>query len=239
MPPASPSHATLSRSLTSRFDGIKSQYRKELEPLIQQKESLAREINELKEVRDSIMEETTALNARNEELSDLNTQIARKLETSVPTGTKPAPAPIPVSKPKFTSTQSAPNTNGTDSSFGTRQSHSMDGDDKTLRAPKPAETHEHHAAKVGKFKWYKGKENTAPRNDSLGISVSSEKGRLTAAVHNFSQMSILRMARCDHCSDKMWGSQLRCQGEHMAFVLRHRTEGACSMWFIGPRPMRQ
>lgn len=219
MPPTSPSHATLSRSLTSRFDGIKSQYRKELEPLVQQKESLAREINELKEVRDSIMEETTALNARNEELSDLNTQIARKLESSAPTGTKAAPAPVP--KPKLSSTQSAPNTNGPKSSFDASQLQNVDGDDKTLRAPKPVETHEHHTAKPGKFKWYKGKENTAPRTDTLGISVSSEKGRLTAAVHNFSQMSILRMARCDHCSDKMWGSQLRCQGEHMVFTLRH------------------
>ncbi|KZT40543.1 RhoGAP-domain-containing protein, partial [Sistotremastrum suecicum HHB10207 ss-3] len=230
-PPPSPSHATLSRSLTTRFDGIKSQYRKELEPLIQQKESLAREINELKEVRDSIMEETTALNARNEELSDLNTQIARKLETSVPTGTKAAPAPGSVSKPKFNSTQSAPNTSGTNASFGPPQSQSVDGDDKTLRAPKPVETHEHHTAKVGKFKWYKaGKENTAPRNESLGISVSSEKGRLTAAAHNFSQMSILRMARCDHCSDKMWGSQLRCQACGLSVHARcvNNVQGHCA-----------
>jgi hypothetical protein len=30
--------------------------------------------------------------------------------------------------------------------------------------------------------------------------------------HAFQQVSVLRLARCDHCGDKLWGSQLRCSG---------------------------
>ena len=35
------------------------------------------------------------------------------------------------------------------------------------------------------------------------------RGRLE---HVFLQLNVLRFARCDHCGDKMWGSQLRCSG---------------------------
>ncbi|KAG8904479.1 hypothetical protein FRB99_001691 [Tulasnella sp. 403] len=81
-----PPAANLTRSLTTRFDNLKHQYRKELEPLRQQREALIREINELKEARDIFLEETTALNARNEELADLNAQIQRQIEIAVNEG---------------------------------------------------------------------------------------------------------------------------------------------------------
>lgn len=75
--------STLTRSLTTRFDNLKSQYKKDLEPLKQQREALIREINELKEARDIFLEETTALNARNEELAELNSQIQRQIEATL------------------------------------------------------------------------------------------------------------------------------------------------------------
>ena len=75
-----------------RLDNIKSQYQHDLVPLTQQREALQREIAELKAVRDVFLEETTTLNARNEELAQLSAQYTRKLEMTPET---PQKQPIP------------------------------------------------------------------------------------------------------------------------------------------------
>ncbi|CAE6533287.1 unnamed protein product, partial [Rhizoctonia solani] len=67
-------------SLEARLENLRKQYRKDLEGLKLQREGLVKEITELKEHRDIFLEETTALNARNEELAELNAQIQRQLE---------------------------------------------------------------------------------------------------------------------------------------------------------------
>lgn len=66
--------------LEARLETVRKQYRKDLEGLKLQREGLVKEITELKEHRDIFLEETTALNARNEELGELNAQIQRQLE---------------------------------------------------------------------------------------------------------------------------------------------------------------
>jgi regulator of replication initiation timing len=66
--------------LEGRLEGVRKQYRKDLEALKLQREGLVKEITELKEHRDIFLEETTALNARNEELAELNAQIQRQVE---------------------------------------------------------------------------------------------------------------------------------------------------------------
>lgn len=66
--------------LEARLEAVRKQYRKDLEGLKLQREGLVKEITELKEHRDIFLEETTALNARNEELGELNAQIQRQLE---------------------------------------------------------------------------------------------------------------------------------------------------------------
>ncbi|KAG8982707.1 hypothetical protein FRB90_006621, partial [Tulasnella sp. 427] len=50
-------------------------------------------------------------------------------------------------------------------------------------------------AKGSKFKWFGG---------------AAKKQKQKA--HNFAAVNILRFARCEHCNDKMWGPQFRCQG---------------------------
>ncbi|KAF9650640.1 RhoGAP-domain-containing protein [Thelephora ganbajun] len=75
----------LSRNLTTRLDKIKKQYKRELLPLTQQRERLEREIDDLKAHRDLLLEETTMLNLRNEELAQLTQQYLRRVEaTEVP-----------------------------------------------------------------------------------------------------------------------------------------------------------
>jgi hypothetical protein len=76
------SQPSLSRSLSVRLDTVKNQYRAELEPLMAEKESLTREIAELKDTRQAQLEESTTLHARNEELSDLQRSLAQQVETA-------------------------------------------------------------------------------------------------------------------------------------------------------------
>ena len=60
------------------------------------------------------------------------------------------------------------------------------------------------------------KENIAVMN---GADMGKPKWR---TEHVFQQVSVLRVARCDHCGDKMWGSQLRCTSEFSPLVA-HRV----------------
>ena len=214
--------STMTRSLTVRWDGLKSQYRKDLEPLKQQRESLAREINELKEARDIFLEETTALNARNEELADLNAQIARQIEVAVSESTAMESGSItdgnlssyengssgrqqksgggifgggrmknpPINSPSFSSANASITSIDERDEFG-RSSASM----KHVVLP-PVEAAA--APNKSKFKWF-------------GVAKEKEK-KPKLKAHNFQHFNLLRFTRCDHCSDKMWGPQLRCSG---------------------------
>jgi Rho-type GTPase-activating protein 1/2 len=202
--------ATLQRSLTSRFDNLKAQYKRELEPLVQQRDALLREIHELKEERNICLEETTALNARNEELADLNSRTAQ-----VESGARgPAPrawSPMPASMgappaqlhtpstPQSVSLPAAPPSSGQTSatlSFGASTVMHEERD-------------EPRATPTDKKKWFK------PSKDMIKLMSDGppvpEKEFLR---HNFQQLTVLRFARCDHCGDKMWGTQLRCNGEY-------------------------
>ena len=58
------------------------------------------------------------------------------------------------------------------------------------------------------------KENVAVMNMN-GADPNKPKWR---TEHVFQQISVLRVARCDHCGDKMWGSQLRCSSKCVGCV---------------------
>ncbi|KAG8970902.1 hypothetical protein FRC05_011670 [Tulasnella sp. 425] len=239
--------ATLTRSLTTRFDNLKSQYKKDLEPLKQQREALIREINELKEARDIFLEETTALNARNEELAELNSQIQRQIEatlnesnlntdtasistTVASTADHPASSSENGHTPKAGKGMPMPNIFGgakgpksSSASIATAASVGPPSNSPSYSSVNTAggsvEDHEYGArvvtstkvvyqhakeivseptpAKGSKFKWFGG-----------AMKEKKQKQR----AHNFTAVNIMRFARCEHCNDKMWGPQFRCQG---------------------------
>jgi hypothetical protein len=200
--------------LTSRFDHLKSQYQGELEGLVQGKEALLREIAELKQNRDIFLEETTALSARNEELAKLGAEYARRADASSP---PQAFQPRVVEGKRSGSfdrqrqqqfaSQSTSSLAPTDESAGTGSPYVRivrpDGADATPVAKKV-------------FKWG----SKAPREPALVISqplgpapplpVESK----VRVEHTFQQLAVLRFTRCDHCGDKMWGSQYRCTGAY-------------------------
>lgn len=78
--------ANVSRALSSRLDYTKIQYRRELEPLEEKRERLMNDIAELREARAIFVEETTALNTRNEQLAELNAQIALQVQAAAADG---------------------------------------------------------------------------------------------------------------------------------------------------------
>ncbi|KZP19827.1 RhoGAP-domain-containing protein [Athelia psychrophila] len=198
----------LARSLTMRLDNIKSQYQHELLPLTQQREALAREIADLKTARDMFLEETTVLNARNEELAQLSAQYARRMETMTGSESHPifksevhAP-PMERKSSSFDKSRVYPSAPGLQSSFSASSASTT-----TL-----AETHgslgrnnkilpeiSSPMSRPGKFKWPGSKAKEA----AAGKGPKRQE-------HKFQQHSVLRFTRCDHCGDKMWGSQLRC-----------------------------
>lgn len=78
--------ANVSRALSSRLDYTKAQYRRELEPLEEKRERLMHDLAELREARAIFVEETTALNTRNEQLAELNAQIALQIQAAAADG---------------------------------------------------------------------------------------------------------------------------------------------------------
>ncbi|KAL1743023.1 Rho GTPase activation protein, partial [Schizophyllum fasciatum] len=217
--------ANLGRTLSMRLDNIKTQYQHDLVPLTQQREALQREIAELKAVRDVFLEETTTLNARNEELAQLSAQYTRKLEMAPETPQKqtmgrsaslkkkppvtPQPAPPPA----------PPIISGPMNPVILPPSASDDSQERAIRVVRldPDMT-------PNKAKWFRSKAKEAPLPGPDG------KGTKGIQEHNFQQLSILRFTRCDHCGDKMWGSQLRCTVCNVAVHVRclNLVQTSCS-----------
>ncbi|TDL26247.1 RhoGAP-domain-containing protein [Rickenella mellea] len=227
--------ANLSRSLTMRLDNIKRQYQKDLIPLTQQREVLMREILELKEARDIFLEETTVLNARNEELAELNAQYERRLDLLQPTDRKVTP-PQNVTPPKSMDTSKsrqggvlAPAISTT----STTSSGTLIEDNLDLRPPvKQQKSDSSDSAGQQRprgigIRWMGNKANKELSPLPQIFDIQKPKSRVE---HAFQQLSVLRFARCDHCGDKMWGSQLRCSTCNIAVHVRcvNNVQASCA-----------
>ncbi|KAI6166046.1 RhoGAP-domain-containing protein [Pisolithus thermaeus] len=213
------------RSLVMRLDSLKSQYKHELIPLSEQRECLMREISELRASRDQFLEETTVLNARNEELAQLSTQYARRAEVARPEtpvlDISPPPMPDDTNKLRRKKSMSLdrlrhapetlPSVQHSLSASSTQSTNAVVEDrEKGSRTPKPDQSDAISTLRSGKFKW------PGSRTREPATYASDHRGKMHME-HNFQQASTLRFARCDHCGDKLWGtSQLRCSNCHIS-----------------------
>lgn len=218
---------SLNRSLTVRLDSLKKQYQKDLLPLQQERDTIAREIKELKAVRDVFLEETTTLNARNEELAKLSAQYIRRLESTSQSADPPVPPAkeVPPHESRMPPERSSsleksrgmPPTFGTINSFSTASSHTL-GEESEIRMPKMAR-HEsaenaNSTPRPQKFmKWPGSKARDPAKDPTLSVPISDGPKGKGRYEHTFQQLTLLRFTNCDHCSDKMFGSQLRCSGK--------------------------
>ncbi len=201
-----------------RFDNIKVQYQHELVPLTEQREALQREIAELKASRDAILEETTVLNKRNEELAQLNSQYQRRLEQ--PAVNKDENVLQERRNGSFDRARSPPMLNNSVSSTTLALSEEST-DTKFIKISKPdvQDTPVQQQARPRFIKWPGSK---APK-ENMAVMNGTDSGKAKwRTEHVFQQMSVLRVARCDHCGDKMWGSQFRCTSTSF-----HNTTVSC------------
>lgn len=232
--------AQMSRSLTMRLDNIKTQYQHELIPLTQQREALIREVAELKAAREQFLEETTVLNARNEELAQLSAQYVRRIETSrSATPTMDVIGPKNESAANFVREKSTsfdrehpqsdlPSMSSSLNGLAARSTTTLveDSEVKFNKASRPEIADSLPSTlKSAKFKWPMAR----GRDPSLSSIDIDQKGKGRVA-HSFNQTSVLRFTRCEHCGDKLWGSQFRCSVCHISVHPRcvNQVYVACS-----------
>ncbi|OJT10269.1 hypothetical protein TRAPUB_13223 [Trametes pubescens] len=220
--------ASMTRALSMRFDNIKTQYQHELIPLTEQREILVRELAELKASRDAFLEETTVLNQRNEELAQLNAQYQRRLEAAANPGPPKEDNVLQERRDNnsFDRARSPPMLNASVSST-TLAATDESAETKFIKISKPDVQDTPQPVKARFIKWPGSK--AAPKENVAmnGVDQGKPKWR---TEHIFQQVSVLRVARCDHCGDKMWGSQLRCTACNVAVHTRciHNVNLTCS-----------
>jgi hypothetical protein len=180
------------------LDHLKAQYKSELVSLADERESLLHEIAELQSVREIHLEETTMLNARNEELAHLNAYYIRRIEAAS------SEYPTVVRDKQFSEHQQPAlplqPSHAVNSSLGTSSDESADLSKYVKTQQKPT---------TGVFKW---RGNNKETSVSAGQDTPNEKPR---SRHTFQQVNVLRLSKCDHCGEKLWGSQARCQSTHL------------------------
>lgn len=166
-----------------------------------------------------MLEESTALTAKNEELAELNTQLTRQNEMLQDTLTRGRP-------PTIFSKRSHPSGSPSMSSLATAGTlHEVP--EETARVvkvtrPEPIEV----APRRNAFKWIKSSKGPDMSGSSASISKPlllppSSKSNLQRPStefglreHSFQQYSTMRLTRCELCQEKMWGLQeVRCSCE--------------------------
>lgn len=168
--------------------------------LTDERESLLHEIAELQTVREIHLEETTMLNARNEELAHLNAYYIRRIEAASSEYSTPV-------REKQSYERQHPAlplqpSHAVNSSFGASSDESTDLSKYAKAQQKPA---------TGVFKW---RGNNKEPSASAGQDGPNEKPR-SKHTFQFQQVNVLRLSKCDHCGEKLWGSQARCQSTYL------------------------
>lgn len=190
--------SNFSRALSTRLDHLKAQYKGELMSLTDERESLLHEIAELQSVREIHLEETTMLNARNEELAHLNAYYMRRIEAA--SSEYPTPVREKQSYERQHTALPLQPSHAVNSSFGASSDESADLSKYAKAQQKPT---------TGVFKWRGHNKETSA---SAGQDSPNEKPK---SRHTFQQVNVLRLSKCDHCAEKLWGSQARCQSTYL------------------------
>lgn len=186
----------------------------------------------MKEARDIFLEETTALNARNEELADLNAQIARQIEVAV---SDSGASDLNLAAGEATS----PISSNESGSIARPSKGGLFGKNKVYNGG-PSNSTSFSSVNTGVTTIDEREEFTrvpsnqkplpqraeTPASDSstpvaksgskfkwFGGAYGSKEKKPKPKAHNFQQQNVMRFARCDHCGDKMWGAQLKCSGK--------------------------
>lgn len=209
------------------MNSIKQDYLDELEPLIASKAQLQREISDLRDTRNLYIEESTALSAKNDELTELHQRLLKKQE-SLQEGLSRARPPTAYLKGHKMHISGSPSL----SSLATASLSTLhDVAEDAIRGSKLGNNQATEAtapATKNRFKWYKSSKGPETAISAGSISkplgiVEKPKTRPSHEVslreHAFQPQTILRFSKCEYCGEKMWGLQeLRCTGEFFSVL---------------------
>ncbi|CAG8548918.1 6119_t:CDS:10 [Acaulospora morrowiae] len=224
---------SLAKHLSSQFDEVKQNYLLEIRSLQEKRDTLKQETEQLQRTRDQYVEEVENLNTKNLELTEVNNELTRQVESQ--------------NKGKsangfnfFKSNRHSPGHNHTPSdASGANQKghvkqpslHTIDSDVPD-GAPIVSLTNVAHRNSIGrgatpkKFKWRKGGKvlnkilvNANAVTDgilgSLGAGTDAHKKMNQqlnpSRAHNWQSFSFLRPVNCENCHEKIW-SEVKCTG---------------------------
>lgn len=198
--------------------------------LSDERESLLREIAELQTAKNVFLEETTMLNVRNEELAHLNAHYTRRIELAASSESL-MPSRETQSFERQRSVQPLQPSHTVNASIGLSSDESAD----STRFAKSHQKTPTGDAHLRVFKW-RGNHKEATAAASAALDGPNEKTRLK---HAFQIISVLRLSKCDHCGEKLWGSQARCQSmycRHFRSVV-FKARSPSSLPYLGAYPL--
>ena len=188
---------------------------------------MVKELTELREARDIFLEETTALNTRNEQLADLNAQITAQIQNVLGDPVTPAAAAqqtlhdlsMTSAGPDAGSSKASLRAKKNDktryspsvtsfSTIGTNSTYEISEEPAKSSRDTKSPASEHHAHQK-KFGWLRGAAGGVTSSKMPPPPAIPEKGK----GHNFASANVLRITRCDHCGDKLWGAQMKCSSK--------------------------
>lgn len=170
--------------------------------LSNERESLLREIAELQIARNVFLEETTMLNVRNEELAHLNAHYMRRIELAASSESLP-PVRENQSFERHRPVQPLQPSHTVNTSVGLSSDESHEST-KYVKVQQRSATGD---APLRVFKW-RGNHKEGSTTSLATLDGPNEK---PLPKHAFQNVSVLRLSKCDHCNEKLWGSQARCQ----------------------------
>jgi Rho-type GTPase-activating protein 1/2 len=173
--------------------------------LSNERESLLREIAELQIARNVFLEETTMLNVRNEELAHLNAHYMRRIELAAsPESLPPVRENQSFERHRAVQPLQPSHTVNTSIGLSSDESHESAKYVKVQQVQQKSTTGD---APLRVFKW-RGNHKEGSTTSLAALDGMNEK---PWSKHVFQNVSVLRLLKCDHCSEKLWGSQARCQ----------------------------
>lgn len=205
----------IANSLGTRLEKVKDDYRREIEALIQQKQDLTSEVNELRQSRALFIEETTALNREHSTLTEQNLEATRQLAATRDSIFKLRPNhnPLPLHDPR------AQYSNSNQLPPSSSSSNTAARSTFPARSPAPSPTPPEYdvelisrsaipePALVGKkFKWGKGK--VEPSRQNNGSIAGSNTTNGTSQSSSGSTARVVAVSRSSNVSDSTVSSRI-------------------------------
>lgn len=227
------SHAEMAEALNLRLEAVKENHRAEIGTLVEERDDLVREIEELKRVRDAHAADAEMLASRNADLIARNETAARSLDDLQGSFAKMSMPAGRLGEGRGHMSTLSTSSVATAFSHNTTRPAGPIGRHGAVTVAEIEPTYRHattETASRNKF-WSKGKSKNEPSKQSASQSIvasppqdKSPGPSLRATMgtepakrpHLFQQSSILRPVRCDYCGDKMWGlNEVRCSGTRL------------------------